>query len=194
MWKSDTMSGMLTIDLAGPVTTVTILDDYSGRAVDEQVETEADRAHVLKRELDEQKAVFAGACRTLNGVVQNLNEFCDKMFSRHKEEIAHLAVEIARKILVRKVDNGDYEIESIVKKALENAPGREDLVVHLHPDDVAQFEAAQEAEPNGEPAGIKFVSDSNIGRAECLLEGSKGIVKSLISENLERIARALNHG
>lgn len=188
------MSGILAIDLAGPVSAVTILDGYSGPAIDERTETGTDNEHVLKKELDEQQALFMGACRTLNGVVENLNDFCDKMFSRHREEIAHLAVEIARKILVQKIEKGDYEIESIVKKALENAPGHEDLVVHLHPDDVAQFQAAQEAEPKGELAGIKLVSDSNISRAECLLEGSKGIVKSLINENLERIARALNHG
>ena len=39
--------------------------------------------------------------------------------------------------------------------------------------------------------GIKFVSDSNIGRAECLIETPKGIVESLIEKNLEQISKAL---
>ncbi len=188
------MSGMLTINLSKPITSVGILDDDSGPPGSGQVEAQGDIRRVSTEELDAQKAVFVRACRTLSGVVDKVNEFCDKMFAAHREEIAHLSVEIARKILTYKVKNGDYEIESIVKKALDNAPGRQDLTVHLHPDDVAQCQKAQETEPNGALTGIKFVSDSNIGRAECLLESPKGIVKSLIDENLERIARALSQG
>ncbi len=94
---------------------------------------------------------------------------------------------------MHKVENGDYEIESIVKEALENAPDRHDVVVHLHPDDVEQCQRAQQNDPGSALVGVTFVSDSNIGRAECLLENPKGIVKSLIDENLERIARALKN-
>ena len=194
MWKSDTMSGMLTINLSRPIASAAILPDYREPAVAEQVGTQESVEQVSRRELDAQKAVFVRACQTLNGVVEKLNEFCEKMFAGHREEIAHLSVEIARKILVQKVENGDYEIESIVKEALDNAPGHEDLAVHLHPDDVEQCHKAQQDEPNGALAGIRFVSDPNIGRAECLLESPKGIVKSLIDENLERIARALKNG
>jgi hypothetical protein len=40
-------------------------------------------------------------------------------------------------------------------------------------------------------AGIKFVSDQSVGRAECALESPKGIIESLIERNLEQIGRAL---
>jgi len=194
LWKSNTMSGMLTINLSRPIASVAILAGCREPAVGEQVAKQESIEQVSTRELDAQKAVFVRTCQTLNGVVEKLNEFCEKMFAGHREEISHLSVEIARKILMSKVENGDYEIESIVKEALDNVPGHEDLAVHLHPDDVAQCHKAQEDEPNGALAGIRFVSDLNIGRAECLLESPRGIVKSLIDENLERIARALNNG
>ena len=185
---------MLTINLSRPVKTALVMNDQSGILDGERVEESVASEQLSTAELDAQKAVFVKATQVLNGIVEKLNEFCDKMFAGHKEEIAHLSVEIARKILMCKVENGDYDIESIVKKALENAPGREELVVHLHPDDLAQCQKAQKNEPNCALAGIKFVSDSNIGRAECLLESPKGIVKSLIDENLERIAGALKNG
>ena len=185
---------MLTINLSRPVKTALVMNDQSGILDGERVEESVASEQLSTAELDAQKAVFVKATQVLNGIVEKLNEFCDKMFAGHKEEIAHLSVEIARKILMCKVENGDYDIESIVKKALENAPGREELVVHLHPDDLAQCQKAQKNEPNSALAGIKFVSDSNIGRAECLLESPKGIVKSLIDENLERIAGALKNG
>jgi len=120
-----------------------------------------------------------------------LNEFYDKVFVEHKEEIAKLSVEIARKILMQKVEDGDYEIESIVKEALKNAPTHQDLVVHLNPEDLAECQKVQKEEPESDLAGVKFVSDPKIGRAECLLESPKGIIESLINEHLERVGKAL---
>jgi flagellar biosynthesis/type III secretory pathway protein FliH len=64
--------------------------------------------------------------------------------------------------------------------------------VHLNPEDLARCRRAQqENEQGGDLVGIKLVPDPNVGRAECVVESPKGIVKSLIDENLERIAKAL---
>jgi flagellar biosynthesis/type III secretory pathway protein FliH len=131
------------------------------------------------------------ACQALNSIIAKLNQFCDTLFAEHKEEIAKLSVEIARKVLMQKVQDGDYEIESIVKEALKNAPTRQDVVVHLNPEDHILCQKAQQDEPNGALAGIKFISDPNIGRAECMLETPKGIIESLIDGHLERIGKAL---
>ena len=90
--------------------------------------------------------------------------------------------------------DGDYEIESVIKEALTNAPSHHDIIVRLNPEDHMQF---RKTLPSGQEeldsvfAGVKFVPDPNIGRAECLLETPKGIVKSLIDENLERVSQAL---
>ena len=128
----------------------------------------------------------------MNGVVAKLNESCEGIFREHQGEIARLSLEIARKILLQKVNDGDYEIESIVKEALGHAPSRHDLVVHLNPDDLTQcLKAQQDPERGVGLAGIEFVADANIGRAECLIESPKGIIKSLIDEHLERIGKAL---
>jgi flagellar biosynthesis/type III secretory pathway protein FliH len=138
--------------------------------------------------------MFSQACQALNSAVAKLNEFYDKVFTEHREDIAKLSVNIARKILMQKVDNGDYEIESIVKEALKSAPSRHDIIVHLNPEDHAQCCKAlkqEQGQQDGVFVDIQFVSDWSIGRAECLLESPKGIIKSLIDENLERISKAL---
>ena len=127
----------------------------------------------------------------LQEIVGKLNEFCEQAIAAHKEEIARLSVEIARKILVQKVENGDYEIESIVKEALSNAPARQDVVAHLNPEDLSQHQKLREDEPGEDLAGVKFVPDANIGRAECLLETPKGTIESLIDQHLEQVGNAL---
>ncbi len=164
------------LNFAKPIKSVSIPDDYG-----------------IAANLSEPHGIgsFNEARSTLQGVIDRLNELYDSIFAGQREEIARLSVEIARKILTQKIENGSYQIESIVKEALKNVPTHEDLVVHLNHQDLAKCQKAQQEDATGLLAGIKFVADSNIGRAECLLETGKGIVKSLIDEHLERIGKAL---
>lgn len=182
------MTQMLTVHLEKPIASAKIMDDSAGRG---RVDSAANAERILRQDSEAQKTVFSQAYQALNAVVAKLNEYYDKVFVEQKEEIAKLSVEIARKILMQKVDDGDYEIESIVKEALKNAPTRQDIVVHLNPEDLVQCQKAQQDGTDGAITGIRFVPDQNIGRAECLLESPKGIIKSLINEHLERIGKAL---
>ena len=190
------MSQTLIVNLDKPIISATVLDSYADCDVSQlsgpdREDSKAETGQIPRRDFEAQKAVFSQACQTLNGVITRLNQFCDKIYAEHREEIARLSVEIARKILVQKVENGDYEIESIIKEALKNAPSSQDVIVHLNPEDLEKCRKAQQDEPGGVLAGIKLIPDPNIGRAECLLESPKGIIKSLIDDSLERIGKAL---
>jgi len=142
-------------------------------------------------QLEMQKTQLSQTCQTLRALVDKLNQLHDKILSEHKEEIAKLSVEIARKILVQKVREGDYEIEAIVKEAIGNAPTRQDMVVHLNPEDLVQCQQALQKDEASDLTGIEFVSDPGINRAECRLETGKGIVESMIDQQLEQIGKAL---
>lgn len=186
-----------TVHLDRPSSSVSIMKDYSiaagaGQSGSEATNPRATADRGLTQELEAEKAAYLQTCQTLNGVIEKLNQFCDTAFVAHKEEVAKLAVEIARKVLMRKVEDGDYEIESIVKEAIENAPSRDGLVVKLNPQDLSALQKAQQ-DNNGEIlAGIKLVSDANISRAECIVESPKGVIESLIDGHLEQIGKALN--
>jgi flagellar biosynthesis/type III secretory pathway protein FliH len=186
----------LTVNLNKPIISATVMDGYADCDVSQlsgpdREDSKAETGQAPRQDFEAQKAVFSQACQTLNGVITRLNQFCDKIYAEHGEEIARLSVEIARKILMQKVENGDYEIESIIKEALKNAPSSQDVIVHLNPEDLEKCRKAQQDGSGGVLAGIKLIPDPNIGRAECLLESPKGIIKSLIDDNLERIGKAL---
>ncbi|MHC4060557.1 MAG: FliH/SctL family protein [Planctomycetota bacterium] len=191
------MSGTITISLAKPVASVRILDGHSG-SIESGLSGhngtgsrgEAQQAE-LTADLEKRKATLGQACQTLKGVINKLDQFYGKLLAEHKEEIARLSVEIARKILMQKVQEGDYEIEAIVKEALKNAPTRQDIVVHLNPKDLAECQKVMGDDPEGTMSGVSFVADPNIGQAECLLETPKGIIESFINEHLERLGEAL---
>lgn len=190
------MTQTLTVRLEKPITSAKFMDESAGGIGGKvpglgQANSAANTVQIPAQDSEAQKNTFSQTCQAINGVVTKLNQFYDKVFVEHKEEIAKLSVEIARKILMQKVEDGDYEIQSIVKEALNSAPTRQDIVVHLNPEDLAECQKALKNEPDGTLTDVKFVSDSNIGRAECLLESPKGVVESLINEHLDRISKAL---
>jgi len=190
------MSHTLTIRLEQPIVSAQVLDACAagtGSAVSTRsgADSVARIDSISTGDLESQRTAFSQASEALRSVVARLTKFCDELFAGQKEEIARLSVEIARKILMQKVESGDYRIESIVQEALENTPSRRDVVVHLNPEDLAQCQKGQQDAAGAIFDGVKFVADPAIGRAECLLESPKGIVKFLIDENLERIGKAL---
>ena len=180
----------LTVHLERPVTSVSILDDCSSNA-ESSVAGSMNTEQIRLGDLKAQKSLYSDVCRTLQDLTAKLNQFYDQIFAEQKEEIARLSVEIARRVLMQKVQDGDYKIETIVKEILKNAPTHRDIVVHLNPEDLTDCQKAQQDDSDNTLAGIKLVADVNIGRAECVLESPKGIIKSLIDEHLEQIGKAL---
>jgi flagellar biosynthesis/type III secretory pathway protein FliH len=151
----------------------------------------SDTKTALMHGAETQQAELLQVCRMLNDITDKLKKFYEDVQTKHSEEIAGLAIEIARKILVQKIENGDYEIETIVKEALKNVPTGQQVNVYLHPKDLEQCQKILENEPEGALTGIKFNPDPNIGRAECLVKSPKGTVHSFIEEHLEQIGEAL---
>lgn len=193
------MEQLPTLKIDGPVQKVEVLDEphneISNELNSDRQNLEAEPARTQQVGLNpnsgDQKSEVSQICRTLNGLVVKLNQFYDGLFSEHKEAVAKLSVEIARKILVQKVQDGDYRIEEIVKEALTNAGSHKDLVVHLNPKDFEECQKLREGDSSGVFEGLELVPDSNIGGAECLLESPKGTIESLIEGHLERVGKAL---
>jgi len=169
----------LLLKLARPVKSVKVCDTSAAAMNAEQL--------MLIDDLKKQKVLYQQSCRAVQAMTDKFKENYETIFTQRNEEIAKLSVEIARKVLMRAVEAGDYNIENIVKEILQNAPSQHDLVVHLNPKDLAVI---QQIETEAF-AGITFVPDNNIGQAECILESPKGIIKSLINEHLEQIGMAL---
>ncbi|MEN6384737.1 MAG: FliH/SctL family protein [Phycisphaerales bacterium] len=170
----------IAIKLDKPIKLVKVCDFNPCQSSEQQTEMLGD--------LKIQKAMFSQACQAIQSIADKFKETFETIFAQRNEEIAKLSVEIARKILMRSVEDGDYKIENIVAEIIKNAPSQHDLVVHLNPKDLADI---QNANQEGF-SGVTFVPDNNIGLAECMLESPKGIIKTLIDEHLEQIGRALS--
>jgi len=195
------MPKTLTIQLAQPIARVRLfradshpLDAPAGeeQAASERRDSiiQAERARMAD-ELKRQKGQFTELCDTAGNIAKSLDGLYQETLANNRTEIARLAVEIARKILVQKVSQGDYDIQALVEEALKRAPTHQGIVVHLNPDDLPRCQQYQQEPPARPFAALEFAADWNVGRSECLVETPKGIVKSFIEEHLEHIGEAL---
>jgi flagellar biosynthesis/type III secretory pathway protein FliH len=115
------------------------------------------------------------------------------VFSSHAEQIAKLSVQIARRILQKDIEDKKYDIENIIEKVLKTVPSQQDIVIHLNPGDLAQY---NEAIKDNKPIFLshaKMIGDPSIGCAECIVETDKGLIEYLIDEHLMQIENALKN-
>ncbi len=143
--------------------------------------------------LEDEIAKSKQARRALENALEQVGQLQVQLLKDAEQQLLQLSVDIAQKILAQEIQTQQYQIEPIVKEALQHAPPRTDVVVHLHPDDYAQCEMARQAETNGQSGGITFLADPKVNRAESVLETSEGTVESRIDRHLEKIVEAFKN-
>ncbi len=189
------MTQMPTIHLMQPIATASVIDAEQLRLGPALTNPPSAIRHPpsddANAESQPEKAELARLLEIVNGLAGSLHQLHEQTLVRHRAEIARLAVEIARRILMCKAAQGDYEIQAIVEEALKRAPTRQNVVVRLNPEDLSRCQQLQKDNPQSPFAELEFTADWSIGRGECLVETPKGIVKSFIEEHLEHISEAL---
>ncbi len=181
------MPDMPTVKMPRAIGSINVIESRS--AVMEPV-SEGDIETEMQNDPEAQKLLYDKTLATLEAAAKKLQSVHERMVVEHRQAIAKLAIEIARKILAQKVKESDYQIELIVQEALNNAPARQNIVVRLNPADLARCQQMQQSD--SALASVKLVADPGIGAAECVVETPKGKVESLIEGHLEQVAKALS--
>ena len=105
------MVSMPAVKLAGPIETLRVIQTPTMVIDIPQGDMKVDAL----AELESQKQQCAQVLQTLEAIVEHIQLVYEKAIVEHRQGIAKLAVEIARKILVQKVKDGDYQIETIIQ-------------------------------------------------------------------------------
>jgi flagellar assembly protein FliH len=185
------MPEMLIIPVPQPIAAVSVSSAPQGAVTTAGVKQDAIHEMCVTKELEQQKAQLAGLCQSVESIVTSLRTLHQETLASNHTEIARLAIEIARKILMHKTGQGDYDIQAIVEEALKRAPTRQNIMIRLNPEDLPLCQQLQRESPQSPFAELELTTDWGIGRGECLVETPKGIVPSFIEEHLDRIGEAL---
>lgn len=138
---------------------------------------------------DKEKLARAG--EGLSKAAATLQQFQEELFGSHRDPIVRLSIGIAEKILMRQIEAGQYDIARIIGDALAVAPAQEPITVRMNPQDLEVYDKTLRDLGKSRPGNVTFKSDGDVGRAECVVETSKGLIESRIAEHLRLVEEAL---
>ena len=188
------MPPTLTVHISTPIQSVNMVDDLLeiGDFPGEMSQSSSGSEVPLGASID-QSSYFTHTNAALGRAVSEFQTLRNEVFSSHAEQISKLSVQIARRILQKDIEDKKYDIENILTKVLTTVPNQQDIVIHLNPDDLAQYNhAIGDAKP-GFLSHAKMIGDPSVGCAECIVETDKGLIEYLIEEHLMQIENALKH-
>lgn len=143
----------------------------------------------MRQRLEAERAGLDQARRALASGAAQLAQMESDLVRQAEGQVLELALEIAAKVLMQEIRADRYEIDPIVKEALRHAPTRREVVVRLHPDDLAR--CGQGSSPPAESGDVQLVADPSVPRAGCVVETPEGVVESALDAHLATLGEAL---
>ena len=138
---------------------------------------------------------LTSAVRAVESAGAGVEQEAARWVGNAEENIAALAVTVARHILDRELTTDREQILNTVRQALAEFAVAESLRVRLHPADlqVVTVLMASGGEPLGAPGAVRWMADPTIAQGGCLIEGHERIVDGRVDAALERVYRRLSH-
>jgi len=128
---------------------------------------------------------------SLREAIASVQLHAERWTANAEENIAAIAVTVARHVLEREVVSDHTIVRDLVQRALAQFPIDQTITVRLHPDDAATCGSAGVADGTGRVQDVRFVADPHIARGGCLVEGRERIIDGRVDTSLERAYRCL---
>ena len=135
----------------------------------------------------------ASAVAALNAACAAVQMHEARWVANAEENIAALAVAVARHIVQREVVTDPATIRALVARALVELPVDSTIVVRLHPEDVSACVGLPAPDAAGRIADVRLTADPAILRGGCLIEGRERIIDGRIDTSLIRAYRAIGN-
>jgi flagellar assembly protein FliH len=141
----------------------------------------------FNREHDGLLTMFAN---NLQGLVDEFQQQMDQWFIRSEEQLAALALEIARRALAQELTHTRESILTIAKEALLEVRSGTSVRVRVNPVDASVLESrkGEILQSVSTIQGIEIVSDDNV-LTGCLVESDGGVIDARIETYLERLSQ-----
>ncbi len=152
-----------------------------------QPQTHSDQTTPQNRQI--QQALLA-----LHQAAEQMQQSSLRLFASHREQLIRLSIEIAAKILAKDTQEQNYQIEDILRQALEGIPCDRPITVRLNPQDLQTCQQTVEKNDTAQLALLRMIPDPSVRPAECIIETEDGIIEWIVQEHLKRISDALLAG
>lgn len=147
----------------------------------------ADGERAARATLD---SMLSSAMQALDEAAQSVQLHESRWTSNAEENIAALAVIVARHIVQREITTDPTYVTALVQHALQQYPVEQEITVRLNPDDLAACRSAI-AHDAGVARTLRWIADPAVVRGGCLTEGRERIIDGRVDTALERAYRNL---
>lgn len=134
---------------------------------------------------------ISSALSALTDAIASVELHATRWTANAEENIAALAIVVARHIVLREVTADPTIVRDLVRRALAEFPIDQQITVRLHPDDAATCTGGAIVDAAPRNAEIRCVADPHIARGGCLLEGRERIIDGRVDTSLERAYRSI---
>lgn len=150
-------------------------------------------AEGIQKGIEIQKNENLKPVQSLLHLIVELSEAKKKIIESSEEQILQLSIAVAEKVIHQEVTTNREVILGVLKQAIKNIVDRENMKIHIHPDD---FHYIMEINPDFIKSfdGVKNVvleEDRSIGRGGALVETQFGEVDARLEQQYHEIKTAL---
>lgn len=127
------------------------------------------------------------------GILTSLQSTLPKVAHEAETALIELALEAAKKIIAgMPIDVA--MVENTVREALRQAEDSAEIVIQLHPDDLALLRQHQAEILNGLPDSgpMRFSHSSEVGRGGCIIQTRFGLIDARRETKIEQLRQSLN--
>ena len=147
----------------------------------------------MQRGRDLRSQECASILKAAEEAMQQAGKIKLSIIEKSEEDILHLVLDIAEKVLHHEVTSNRDVAKNILKSAIQAMNDRENIRVHCHPADLAVLkevrpEMMQSASGIGQ---LEFIEDNSVGVGGVRLETGFGEVEARIDKQFEVVKTAL---
>jgi flagellar assembly protein FliH len=127
------------------------------------------------------------------GILTSLQQALPKVAHEAETALIDLALEAAKKI-VAGLPIDVALVEHTVREALGQAQDTAEILIQVHPDDLALLRQHQSSVLNGLPESgpLRFVPASDVGRGGCVIQTRFGLIDARRETKIEQLRQSLN--
>lgn len=127
------------------------------------------------------------------GILGSLQSVLPQVIREAETTVIELAFETAKKI-VASLPIDSAMVENTVREALRQCENTSEIVVQLHPEDLALLRQQQSPILNGLPetGPIRFSSSAEVSRGGCVIQTKFGLLDARRETKIEQLRQSLN--
>jgi flagellar biosynthesis/type III secretory pathway protein FliH len=145
----------------------------------------ADGEAAARAEGDE---AIESAMALLSDALDSLQRHEARWLGHAEENLAALAVMVARHIVQREVSADPSFVREVVERAMAHYPLDQEITIRINPED---FQTCRASIDDASRREIRWLSDAAILRGGCLMEGRERIIDGRVDTALERAYRSM---